>query len=74
MRWMVMAATDLTKKSLNSQRCFETNATNLASEAEAKAEAARRNKAEKAAGHNNVEWYPAPQLDLAMMKDMLKFK
>lgn len=55
--YMVMAATTLDGKSSNRARCFELNATNIATKAEAEAEAVRRNKVERAAGHSNVEWY-----------------
>lgn len=54
--WIVMAATELTSRDSNRERCFDRNATGL-TEAEAHKEAMRRNEVERAAGHENVFWY-----------------
>ena len=51
--WIVMSSVEVAK---NNGRSFETNATNL-TEAEADAEAARRNKVEKDAGHKGITWF-----------------
>lgn len=53
-------------------RAFDRNATDL-TEAEANAEAARRNKIERAAGRNKdaVLWFACPQFDIqAIMREM----
>ena len=59
--FMVMSAMTYDGTSTNRKRCFELNAINLATEGEARQEANRRNAAEKAAGHDNVEWYACEQ-------------
>lgn len=64
MKWMVMASTTLTTSNSNQKRCFDTNATDLASKELATAEAERRNAAEREAGHGNVFWFACEQLDL----------
>ena len=60
--WIVMASVELGR---NDGVSFDTNAIDL-TEAEAVAEAARRNAVEKAAGHVGVDWFPA-QDPIAMM-------
>jgi hypothetical protein len=52
----------------NAKRSFDSNAVDLTEE-EAKAEAARRNAVEIAAGHKSVDWFPCRN-PLAMLKDM----
>lgn len=70
--FMVMSATTLDGSSRNCARCFETNATGLATMVEAETEADRRNVIERAAGHFNVEWYATEQLDIAAIMAMMK--
>ena len=55
--FMVMSATEITPGNINQARCFDRNAIDFASKAEAQAEAARRNAVEIAAGHTNVTWF-----------------
>jgi hypothetical protein len=71
-KWMVSAAITLTGKSLNRETCFKLNAIDIATEAEAKAEAKRRNAIERKAGHTNVNWYPSPMLDIAALMRGMK--
>jgi hypothetical protein len=59
---MVMSATEITATNRNQDRCFDRNAVDIPTEAEARAEATRRNKVEKAAGHTNVMWYAMEQI------------
>lgn len=59
--FMVMAAVTYDGSSNNSETCFKLNAINLATMAEARAEADFRNKAEQEAGHTNVQWFPCKQ-------------
>lgn len=55
--WIVMAGVEITAKNPSRATCFDSNATNLPDEATANAEAERRNRIEKEAGHTNVLWY-----------------
>jgi hypothetical protein len=59
--WMVMSAVTLANGNVNRDRMFKLNALNFPTEREANAEARRRNKKEKEAGHTNVVWYSCPQ-------------
>lgn len=54
--WMVMSAVIFGE---NNGTCFDSNATGLSTEAQATAEAKRRNAAEAAAGHTGITWFPA---------------
>jgi hypothetical protein len=63
--WMVMASVDPMK---NNGTSFPRNATQL-TEAEAIAEADRRNQVEKAEGHRGVSWFPARD-PMSMLKSM----
>jgi hypothetical protein len=71
MKWMVSSATTITNRNSNRDRCFELNATNLATKAEAEIEAKRRNKIERAAGHTNVDWYASEMIDIAAVMKKL---
>lgn len=61
-KYMVMSAIEWTKPGCNGDRCFDRNATELDTLEEAERIAAERNAAEKAAGHDNVTWFPMHQL------------
>lgn len=59
--FMVMSAVELTSANSNRERCFEFNAVDIPSLEEAQKVAASRNAKERAAGHDNVTWFCAPQ-------------
>jgi hypothetical protein len=60
-KYMVMSGIEITGRNSNQDRCFDLNATGLPTMEAAEAEAARRNAAEKAAGHDNVTWFAMEQ-------------
>lgn len=70
MAYIVMAGVEITAKNSNRETCFESNAVDIPTEAEAEIIAAQRNAVEKAAGHTNVMWFPCPDMEtmLAQMR------
>lgn len=71
-KYYVMSATTLAGRSTNRARCFETNAVDIATMAEAEVEATRRNAVERAAGHTNVDWFPAEMPDMEEMMRLVQ--
>lgn len=63
-KWMVMSAVTLTDANMSRATSFDRNAVDIATEAEAEIEAARRNAVEREAGHTNVDWYACEMFDL----------
>lgn len=59
--FMVMSATTYDGSSNNSDRCFDFNATRLATLEDAQKIAESRNKRERQAGHTNVQWFACEQ-------------
>ena len=55
--FLVMSATTFDGSSTNNARCYELNATKILTLYHAEQIALERNAAEKAAGHDNVQWF-----------------